>query len=158
RAEALALVPTLEPAGLRGGILYYDGQFDDARLAIALMRTLIDLGGTALNHAPVTSLLKRSGRISGVVVRDTESGEELAIEARAVINATGVFVDALRRLDDPAAHALVEPSQGAHLVLDRSFLPGDAALMVPKTDDGRVLFAIPWHDRTLIGTTDTPVA
>jgi glycerol-3-phosphate dehydrogenase len=158
RSEALERIPTLEPAGLRGGILYYDGQFDDARLAIALFRTLLDLGGTALNHTPVTSLIKRGGRVVGATARDDESGEEFPIEARAVINATGVFVDAIRRLDDPAAPALVEPSQGAHLVLDRSFLPGKSALMVPKTDDGRVLFAIPWHDRTLIGTTDTPVA
>ena len=157
RAEALARVPTLEPRGLRGGILYHDGQFDDARLAITLMRTLLDLSGTALNYAPVTALVKHAGRISGVLARDAESGEEFAIEARAVINATGVFVDSIRLLDDPEASALVTPSQGAHLVLDRSFLPGDAALMVPRTDDGRVLFAIPWHDRTLVGTTDTKV-
>jgi glycerol-3-phosphate dehydrogenase len=157
RAEALGLVPTLEPAGLRGGILYYDGQFDDARLAITLMQTLLDLGGTALNYAPVTNLIKQGGRTAGVVARDAESDEEIAVEARAVINATGVFVDAIRRLDDPTVPPLVEPSQGIHLVLDRAFLPGDAALMVPRTDDGRVLFAIPWHGRTLIGTTDTPV-
>lgn len=157
RAEALGRIPTLEPSGLRGGILYHDGQFDDARLAIALVRTLIDLGGTALNYAPVTTLLKRGGRVSGVVARDSEGGEEYPIEARAVINATGVFVDAMRRLDDPDAPTMVSPSQGTHLVLDGAFLPGDAALMVPKTDDGRVLFAIPWHGRTLIGTTDTPV-
>jgi glycerol-3-phosphate dehydrogenase len=157
RDQALALAPTLEPEGLRGGILYHDGQFDDSRLAIALVRTLLDLGGTALNYAPVTGLLKREGRISGVVARDTEGGEEHPIEARSVVNATGVFVDRLRQDDDPGARAMVTPSQGTHLVLDRSFLPGDAALMIPRTDDGRVLFAIPWHDRTLIGTTDTKV-
>jgi glycerol-3-phosphate dehydrogenase len=158
RAEALAQVPTLEPQGLRGGILYHDGQFDDARLAITLLRTLFDLGGTALNHAPVIGLLKQGGRVSGVVARDGETGNDYALAARAVINATGVFVDAIRQLDDPTARVLVAPSQGSHLVLDRSFLPGDAALMIPRTDDGRVLFAIPWHDRTLLGTTDTPVA
>jgi glycerol-3-phosphate dehydrogenase len=157
RAEAIARVPTLEPQGLRGGVLYHDGQFDDARLAITLLRTLLDLGGTALNYAPVTALIKRGGRLSSVVARDSETGEELTIDAGAVINATGVFVDSIRRLDDPEASLLVTPSQGTHLVLDRAFLPGDAALMVPKTDDGRVLFAIPWHDRTLIGTTDTKV-
>jgi glycerol-3-phosphate dehydrogenase len=157
RTEALARVPTLEPQRLRGGILYHDGQFDDARLAITLLRTLLDIGGTALNYAPVTALHKQAGRISGVLARDTESGEELAINARAVINATGVFVDSIRELDDPAARPLVTPSQGAHLVLDRAFLPADTALMVPRTDDGRVLFAIPWHGRTLIGTTDTKV-
>jgi glycerol-3-phosphate dehydrogenase len=157
RAETLARVPTLEPRNLRGSILYHDGQFDDARLAITLVRTLIDLGGTALNHAPVTALLKQGGRISGVVARDAETGREYPIAARGVINATGVFVDAIRRLDDPDTGVLVTPSQGAHLVIDRAFLPGDAALMIPRTDDGRVLFAIPWHDRTLLGTTDTAV-
>jgi glycerol-3-phosphate dehydrogenase len=157
RAEALARVPTLEPEGLRGGILYHDGQFDDARLAITLLRTLFDLGGLALNYAPVTALLKQGGKIAGVVARDAETGAEHAVAARAVINATGVFVDSIRRLDDPATGVLVTPSQGAHLVLDRAFLPGDAALMIPRTDDGRVLFAIPWHDRTLLGTTDTAV-
>jgi glycerol-3-phosphate dehydrogenase len=157
RTEVLARVPTVEPRGLRGGIVYHDGQFDDARLAITLVRTLFDLGGTALNYAPVTALHKEGGRIAGVVIRDAETGLEHTITARAVINATGVFVDAIRRLDDPAASVLVTPSQGAHLVLDRAFLPGDAALMIPRTDDGRVLFAIPWHGRTLVGTTDTPV-
>jgi glycerol-3-phosphate dehydrogenase len=157
RAEALARIPTLEPAGLRGGILYHDGQFDDARLAIALVRTLTDLGGSALNYVPVLALLKRDGRVSGVVARDSETGEPFEIEAHAVINATGVFVDSVRQLDDPAARPMVTPSQGIHIVLDRSFLPSDSALMIPSTDDGRVLFAIPWHDRTLIGTTDTKV-
>jgi glycerol-3-phosphate dehydrogenase len=157
RAEALARIPTLRPEGLRGGILYHDGQFDDARLAITLLRTLIDLGGAAVNYMPVSAFVKRDGKIAGVTARDSETDEELTIDARVVINATGVFVDTLRRLDDPGAQGLVTPSQGAHLVLDRAFLPGETALMVPKTDDGRVLFAIPWHGRTLVGTTDAPV-
>ena len=159
RTGALGLVPTLRPAGLRGGITYEDGQFDDARLAIALARTLTDdLGATALNYTPVTSLLKRNGRITGVEAHDAETGEFWKIAARAVINATGVFADGVRRLDEPDARPMLAPSQGAHLVLGPEFLPGDCALLVPRTDDGRVLFAIPWHGRTLVGTTDTAVA
>ena len=158
RAEALARVPTLEPQGLRGGILYHDGQFDDARLAITLLRTLLDLGGTALNYAPVTALLKQGGRISGVA--GARRGDRRGARDRGP--GGHQRHGRLRRFHPPArrsrsASPLVTPSQGAHLVLDRAFLPGDTALMVPKTDDGRVLFAIPWHDRTLIGTTDTPV-
>ncbi len=159
-AEVLARIPTISPSGLHGGIVYTDGQFDDARLAIALAQTLTDLGGTALNQTPVTGFLHRGGRIVGVNSQDAETGETFAIEARAVINATGVYVDAVRQLDDPAEAAipLLTPSQGAHLVLGRSFLPGTSAMLVPRTDDGRVLFTIPWHDRVLVGTTDTPVA
>jgi glycerol-3-phosphate dehydrogenase len=156
RAEALRLAPTLEPQRLRGGVVYYDGQFDDARMAIALLRTLLDLGGVALNYAPVTELLKTDGRIAGVVARDAESGAELRMASRAVVNATGVYADTLRQIDDPQAQPLLAPSQGVHLVLDRAFLPGDHAIMIPKTDDGRVLFAVPWHDRVVVGTTDTP--
>jgi glycerol-3-phosphate dehydrogenase len=159
-AEVVARIPTISRTGLRGGIVYTDGQFDDARLAIALARTLADLGGTALNEAPVTGFSRRGGRIAGVTARDAETSEEFVIAARAVINATGVYVDSVRKLDDPAAGPapLLAPSQGTHLVLDRSFLPGTSAMLVPKTDDGRVLFTIPWHDRVLVGTTDTPVA
>jgi glycerol-3-phosphate dehydrogenase len=157
RAESLERAPTLNSTGLTGGLLYNDGQFDDARLAIALVRTLLDLGGTALNYAPVTGLLKAAGRVAGVEAVDAETGERLRIEAKAVINATGVFADEVRRLDDPAAAAVIAPSQGVHLVLDRPFLPGESAVLIPRTDDGRVLFAIPWHDRVILGTTDTPV-
>ena len=142
---------------LRGGIVYTDGQFDDARMAIALARTFADQGGTALNYVRVTGITKTGGRIAGLVAVDAETGEEFRIQARAVINAAGVEVDRLRRIDDPQASALLTPSQGAHLVLDQSFFPGETALMVPRTDDGRVLFAIPWHGRALVGTTDTPV-
>jgi glycerol-3-phosphate dehydrogenase len=158
-AEVARRIPTIIGRGLRGGIVYTDGQFDDARLAIALARTLAYLGGTALNHAPVVGFTHRGGRIAAVTLRDDETGEELSIEARVVVNATGVYADAVRRLDDPAAagSSLLTPSRGAHIVLDRSFLPGETALLVPKTDDGRVLFTIPWHDRVLVGTTDTPV-
>jgi glycerol-3-phosphate dehydrogenase len=157
RQETRRLLPTVQPHDLRGGIRYFDAQFDDARLAIALARTLSDLGGVAVNYAPVRSLLKHAGRVIGVVVQDIESGREFELRARVVVNATGVFTDAIRRLDDPHAPAMMTTSQGAHVVLDRSFLPGETALMVPKTDDGRVLFAIPWQGRLLVGTTDTPV-
>jgi glycerol-3-phosphate dehydrogenase len=157
-AEARNRVPTLRPAGLRGGILYTDGQFEDARMAIALARTLGDLGGLALNYLEVTGLTKQCGKISGVAAREVETGESFRVPARAVVNATGVHADEIRRLDEPTATNMVAPSQGAHLVLDESFLPGRTAVMVPKTDDGRVLFAIPWSGRVLVGTTDTPMA
>ncbi len=158
REETLQRLPTLEPDGLRGGTIYYDGQFDDARLAITLAQTAADHGATLLNYAPVVALVKQHDLVRGVVARDAETGREFEVAARVVVNATGVFADAVRRLDETDAEALVSPSQGVHLVLPKSFLPGDSAIMVPRTDDGRVLFAIPWHDRALIGTTDTAVA
>jgi glycerol-3-phosphate dehydrogenase len=154
---ALAHIPTLKRANLKGGILYFDGQFDDSRLAITLLRTLEDQGGVALNAAPVTGLIKPDGKVTGVRVTDSETGVTHEARGRVVINATGIFVDAVRRLDDANIAPMLTPSQGVHVVVDRRFLPGDTALMAPKTADGRVLFAVPWHDRTLIGTTDTPV-
>lgn len=157
REETLEKIPTLAPEGLRGGVIYYDGQFDDARLAVILARTLVDLGGCALNHAPVTGLIKKGQLVQGVCAMDAETGHTHEIPARAVINATGVFIDNIRRMDDPQVDPLIAPSQGVHIVLDQSFLPGDAAIMVPHTDDGRVLFAVPWHDHVIVGTTDTPI-
>jgi glycerol-3-phosphate dehydrogenase len=157
-SEVVSLMPALRSKSLRGGIRYSDGQFDDSRLAITLARTFADIGGTALNYAPVVEFTKQDGKIVEVVARDTETKTELRLSTRAVINATGVYADQVRRMDDPAAPALVSPSQGAHIVIDSSFFPGETALLVPKTDDGRVLFAIPWHGRVLVGTTDTPVA
>jgi glycerol-3-phosphate dehydrogenase len=158
REQTLERIPTLEPQGLRGGIVYQDAQFDDARLAITLARTFTGLGGTALNYMPVTGLIKEEGRVRGALARDAESGAEHEVRARAVINAAGVFADAVRCLDDAESAPLLALSQGVHLVLDRSFQPGDSAILVPHTDDGRVLFAVPWHDRVVVGTTDTPVA
>ncbi|GAA5512794.1 hypothetical protein Dcar01_01518 [Deinococcus carri] len=157
REAALERTPTLQPEGLMGGILYFDGQFDDARLAITLLRTLEDHGGVALNYAPVVGLLKEDGRVVGARFRDLETGQEHEVRARAVVNATGVWVDDIRRMEDPAAKPMLSPSQGAHVVVDRRFLPGDSAIMIPRTDDGRVLFAVPWHDHVVIGTTDTAV-
>lgn len=157
RAQVLERIPTLEPDALRGGILYFDGQFDDARLAITLALTADDKGAVLLNHAPVRALLKHEGRTVGVVAEDLESGKELRISAKVVINAAGIFADRIRKMDDPDAVPTIAPSQGIHLVLPADFLPGSNALMVPRTDDGRVLFVVPWHRRALVGTTDTPV-
>jgi glycerol-3-phosphate dehydrogenase len=159
KAEVLSRIPTLETQGLRGGVLYYDGQFDDARLLIDLAETADRQGATLLNYAKVIAFSHDAeGFVSGLSFTDLESGESHAVRARAVINATGAFSDALRKIDDPSARPMIAPSQGVHLVLDRTFLPGDAAIMVPRTRDGRVMFAIPWHGRTLLGTTDTPIA
>jgi len=159
-------LPTIATSGLKGGVLYYDGQFDDARLAIAIARTAATQGATLVNYVKCTGFLKEHDRITGLRTLDAETGEEHEIRARVVLNATGVFVDDLRQQDQPAAPRLVQPSQGVHLVLDRKFLPGNTALMIPKTPDGRVLFAVPWpfgpefangFDRVIVGTTDTPV-
>lgn len=156
-AETLEQLPTINPGGLRGGVLYHDGQFDDSRLAVNLAQTVADLGGVPLNYMRVTRLLKREGSVCGVVAEDAETGDAHEILARVVVNATGVFTDGIRQLDEPGVPPVIRPSQGIHLVLDRSFLPGDAALMLPHTDDGRVLFAVPWHGRVVVGTTETPV-
>lgn len=156
--ETLEQLPTLKAEGLRGSVLYYDGQFDDTRLLIHLAMTAAQHEGVLLNYAPVTRFLQHaSGRVDGVVFRDDETGQEHSAKARVLINATGVFCDQLRRAAEPSAAQLVSPSQGIHLVFDRRFLPSEAALMVPHTRDGRVLFAIPWHGHTLVGTTDTPI-
>lgn len=158
KEETLQRIPTLRQDGLRGGVVYYDGQFDDARLLIHLIETAVDYGAVALNYAPVVSLNKDSdGYVNGVVVKDSETGELLTLSARVVVNATGIFTDEIRRMADENVAGMVAPSQGIHLVLDRSFLRGDTAIMVPHTSDGRVLFAIPWHEHTVVGTTDTPI-
>lgn len=158
RDETLQRLPTINPEGLRGGVVYYDGQFDDARLLINLVQTAAEQGATLLNYTQVTGITKGAdGFVDGLVARDLESGESFEVKAQAVINATGPFSDAVRHLAEPDAPKLIAPSQGIHLVFDRTFLPGDSAIMVPHTSDGRVMFAIPWHDHTLVGTTDTPI-
>lgn len=149
------LMPTLKRRHLRGGVLYHDGQFDDSRLAVNLAESAFENGGFVLNYAKVTSLLKDNGKVSGVRVTDTCTGKEYEVQAKAVVNATGVFVDSVIQMDNPEEHPMVRPSQGVHLVLDKSFLQSDCAIMIPKTDDGRVLFAVPWHDKVVVGTTDT---
>lgn len=157
RKETLELAPSLNAEGLRGGVLYYDGQFDDARLAIHLARTAAHQGAVLLNYCKVESLWKQEGRVRGLQAKDQWSGRTYEVRARTVINATGVFTDSILQMDDPDSEPVIAPSQGVHIMLDKEFLPGEAAILVPHTDDGRVLFAVPWHDRIIIGTTDTPV-
>lgn len=153
REETLARLPTIRTEGLRGGVIYYDGQFDDSRLLIHMAVTAFEQGATLLNYAQVTAATNDS-----VHFRDMEMDDEYDVRARVVINATGPFSDAIRRLAEPDAVNAIAPSQGVHLVFDASFLPGDSAIMVPHTSDGRVMFAIPWHGHTLVGTTDTPIS
>lgn len=158
REETLQLLPTINPKGLRGGVIYFDGQFDDTRLLIHLAATAVEKGATLLNYAQVTTLTRGQDQfIDGVAAHDLETGQELRAPAKVVINATGAFADSVRRLVDTDATPMIAPSQGVHLVFERSFLPGDKAIMVPHTRDGRVMFAIPWHGHTLVGTTDTPI-
>ncbi len=156
--EVLKAIPNLVTEGLRGGVIYYDGQFDDSRLAINLAQTCVEHGGIVLNYMRVTGLTKnRDGTISGVKAINEERGETHSLQARCVINATGVFVDEIMQMDEPGSPPLVRPSQGVHIILDKGFLKGDSAIMIPKTSDGRVLFAVPWHNRVVVGTTDTPL-
>ena len=160
-AQVRALLPTVRTRGLSGGVKYWDGQFDDARLAVALARTAVARGACVLNHVRCVGLRREAGKLCGVELEDAETGERFTADAACVINATGVWVDAVRDMDaDPGVThrrpPMVAPSQGVHLVVDRSFLPTDHALLIPKTDDGRVLFAVPWLGKTVLGTTDTP--
>jgi glycerol-3-phosphate dehydrogenase len=159
REETLARLPTIKTDGLRGGVVYYDGQFDDTRLLINLVATAAAQGATLVNYVRVVALSKGpDGFIEGVVANDQETGQQWTIAARVVVNATGAFSDSVRRLAEPDVLPLMAPSQGIHLVFHRSFLSADSAIMVPHTADGRVMFAIPWHGHTLVGTTDTPIA
>lgn len=151
-------LPGIRSHGLLGGVAYHDGQFDDARMLIALILTAAEQGATTLNYAGVVELLKdANGILNGVVAMDGETGERLPCPARVVINATGSFADEVRRMADPGVPAMIAPSQGIHLVFKKSFLGGKSAMMVPHTSDGRLLFAIPWHDHLLVGTTDQPI-
>ena len=156
-ARTLTALPGISMKRLNGGVQYFDGQFDDARMALTLALTLEDHGGFALNRARVQKLLERKGSVVGVAAEDCETGNRFEVEAKIVINATGVFSDVLRSLDEPNAPPLLAVSQGSHFVLPKTFLSGSDALMVPRTVDGRVLFAIPWHGSVLVGTTDEPV-
>jgi glycerol-3-phosphate dehydrogenase len=158
--ETIEAIPNAEREDLLGGIMYHDAQFDDARMAVTLALSACDHGAVVLNRMEVVEFLKTdggAGQTCGVVARDTETGEQHRILARVVVNATGVFSDALRRIDRPDAEPMTLLSQGIHLVLDASFQPAPNAIMVPHTPDGRVLFVIPWYERVLVGTTDTPV-
>lgn len=157
KEETLKRIPTVETENLIGGVMYHDGQFDDSRLAVNLAQTAAGLGAKVVNYAKCTGLLKTDGLVSGVEVLDLETNEPFQIHARCVINATGIFVDDLRAKDDTASKPMVTVSQGIHVVLPKEFLPGNSAIMIPKTADGRVLFAVPWHDCVVVGTTDTPL-
>lgn len=162
--ETLALLPAVQSQGLKGGVKYWDGQFDDARLALALARTAASHGALLVNYCRASGLLYQGGKIAGLVCEDVQTGRQYPINARCVVNAAGVWVDELRQKDGAAqggggarpASALVAPSQGVHIVVDREFLAADVGLMVPKTADGRVLFAVPWLGKVILGTTDTP--
>src|SRR5690606_12486380 len=158
REAVLVRFGNLKPKNLNGGVRYFDGQFDDARLAINLAQTGIEQGGVLLNYMKVTELIKdASGKLCGVRVSDLETGKSHKVMAKVIVNATGVFVDDILRMDNPGSDSMLKVSQGIHLVLPKSFLGSQQALMIPSTSDGRVLFAVPWHNCVLVGTTDTPL-
>ena len=157
KKQTIAHLPAINPSKLAGGILYFDGQFDDSRLCIEIAVTAAKHGATVINYCKASGFVKEKGKISGVQLTDTITGKEYTAHAKSVINATGVFTDTILQMDDAARHDLVSPSQGIHLVVETAFFPGTDAMMIPKTDDGRVLFAVPWHNKVVLGTTDTPV-
>ncbi len=155
KEETLKAIPNLQDDELEGGVIYHDGQFDDSRLAINLAQTLVENGGAAINYCGVTALIKNDkDEISGVTCKDEETGIVYKVRARVVVNATGVFTDDILNMDEPGKKKSIIPSQGVHIVLDSSFLQSDSAIMIPRTDDGRVLFAVPWHGKVVVGTTD----
>ena len=158
KKETIEKIPGIRTKDLKGGVMYHDGQFDDSRLAINLAQSILENGGYAVNYIKVTSLLKdKSKNICGITAMDMETGKLYDFKAKAVVNATGVFVDAILQMDKPGSAKSICVSQGVHLVLDKKFYPSSEALMIPETSDGRVLFAVPWHDKVVLGTTDTPV-
>lgn len=157
RKKTASMLPALGQEKLKGGVLYYDGQFDDARLALCLAQTAVTQQATILNYMEVVDIQKENGVITGVIAEDTLAEQEYELRAKVVVNATGVFVDDIMHMDDETQRPIVSPSQGIHLVVDKKFFPGSHALMIPKTDDGRVLFAVPWQHHIIIGTTDTAV-
>ncbi|MDD4458592.1 MAG: glycerol-3-phosphate dehydrogenase/oxidase [Proteiniphilum sp.] len=159
KREVIRHIPQIEQKNLRGGVVYHDGQFDDSRLAINLMQTAIEQGAVVVNYAGVVGLLRdQTNKIAGVSVEDKIAGNTFELRGKCIINATGIFVDEIIKMDNPEEKPLVRPSQGVHVVVDKSFLDSDDAIMVPKTSDGRVMFGVPWHNRVILGTTDTPVS
>ena len=157
KAKVIDATPQIKHNKLVGGMMYYDGQFDDSRLAVNLMQTATEYGATLVNYVKVTSVQKKFAKVAGVTVKDEFTGEEFSLRGKAVINATGIFVDQILEMDTKDHQATVRPSQGVHLIVDGSFLGGNDAIMVPKTSDGRVLFCVPWHNKVILGTTDTPL-
>lgn len=154
RTKTIAHIPTIKKTNLKGSVLYHDGQFDDSRLGINMAQTILEKGGVALNYMKVTGFQKTNEKINGVLSKDQETDIEYTIQGKTVINATGVFVNSILQKDNPNAKDAVTVSQGVHLVIDREFLPSSYGLMIPKTKDGRVLFAVPWHNKIILGTTD----
>jgi glycerol-3-phosphate dehydrogenase len=157
KKETVEHLPTINAEKLAGGILYFDGQFDDSHLAIEIAATAIKKGATVLNYCKVTGFIKTNEEITGVECIDVLSEKKYTLKTRVVVNATGVFTNAIVQMDNQLEHDLVSPSQGIHLVIDAKFFPSTDAMMIPKTDDGRVLFAVPWHNKVVLGTTDTPI-
>jgi glycerol-3-phosphate dehydrogenase len=158
REKIISWLPLLQAKGLKGGVVYHDGQFDDSRMALALAQSCVDKGGLVLNYFKVNGLLKNDKeKINGVRAKEMASGKEFNLNANLVINATGVFADDVARMDNPESKPTIKPSQGVHIVLNKSFLQSNSAIMIPKTSDGRVLFAIPWYNEVVVGTTDTPL-
>lgn len=154
RKKTLKKIPTLRKENLMGGVVYYDGQFDDARYGINLCQTFVEHGGTAINYMKVVGFNKINGQISEVLAEDQETGVKYELKTRAAINATGVFVDDIIKMDSPKSRDIISVSQGVHLVLDKTFLPNESAILIPKTNDGRILFVVPWYNKVVIGTTD----
>jgi len=157
KTKTLEYLPDINKKGLVGGILYFDGQFDDSRLAINLAQTAIENGATVLNYCGVSQFIKENNMIVGVIAKDSFTNEDYQIKGKAIINATGVFADDVLQMAEGTSTKTIAPSQGIHLVIDKHFFSGNTALMMPKTDDGRVFFLIPWHEKLILGTTDTPV-
>lgn len=157
KKSVISHIPQIERKGLKGGVSYQDGQFDDSRLAINLLQTAVENGATVVNYVGVTGLIKENGKVTGVTVADKMNGDTFELKGKCIVNATGIFVDDIIRMDNPLKKPMVRPSQGVHVVVDGSFLNSDDAIMVPKTSDGRVMFGVPWHGRVILGTTDTPV-
>lgn len=157
KKETIEKIPNVNQDELNGGIIYHDGQFDDARMGISLAHTVEELGGSVVNYLKWDSFIYENGQVSGIKVTDQITQSSYALKAKVVVNATGVFAEKIMRADEPKAELKIKPSQGVHLVLDKSFLKSENAIMVPNTSDGRVLFAVPWHDVVVVGTTDTEV-
>jgi len=158
KSKTLSRISTINPKKISAGVVYHDGQFDDSRLAINTLQSSVKMGAIVINYCSVSGLLKdNNGKVSGVKFMDIEGNKEYEIKGKQIVNATGVFADDILKMDSPNAEKTIAPSQGVHLVLDKSFLPDNDAIMIPKTDDGRVLFLVPWHNRVVVGTTDTPI-
>jgi glycerol-3-phosphate dehydrogenase len=158
REETLRRMPALNAQGLRGAVAYCDGQFDDARYDLALVETFFETGGAALNYARVTDFAHDpQGQLSAANVHDAISGEEFVVRARKFVNATGTGADKVRQLANPQLPTRMRPSKGVHLLFPAHLFPGTDALLVPHTEDGRVIFAVPWQERLLVGTTDDEV-